>query len=33
MKEFFNNHPGALKAGIGTLAFFGAAFLLIHAFN
>lgn len=33
MKKFFNNHPGALKAGIGTLAFFGAAFLLIHAMN
>jgi hypothetical protein len=33
MKEFFNNHPGALKAGIGTLAFFGVAFLLIHAMN
>ena len=30
MKEFFNNHPGVLKAGIGVLAFFGAAFLLIH---
>lgn len=33
MKEFFNNHPGALKAGIGVLVFFGAAFLLIHAMN
>lgn len=33
MKEFFNNHPGALKAGIGVLAFFGAAFLLIQAMN
>lgn len=33
MKEFFKNHPGAIKAGIGTLAFFGAAFLLIHAMN
>lgn len=33
MKEFFNNHPGVVKAGIGVLAFFGAAFLLIHAMN
>ena len=33
MKEFFNNHPGALKAGISVLAFFGAAFLLTWAIS